>query len=251
MSDAAVNRLVIMTDHSGAVLTRAAVPWGSSGAALVRACRGRPEGKELACSGRTGPWKPVAVLGPYIPLPALRRRSSSEISFPSLAVLVESPQLHFLWSFLALLFVYLFPCQPLSLAVLVNRADDCQLQGLCGEPAAHVGVAGLVDSRIRCQRFFIPDAQKLLQALAQAVQKVFLLIIQMELYRQKHHMTCSLCPLPALSLAPCSCHHIPITGWAPNRGAPRLACGVEWQITWNVSCITLFPGWFLNPHWES
>lgn len=148
MSDAAVNRLVIMTDHSSTVLTRAAVPWGSSGAALVRACGGRPEGKELACIRRKGPWRSVAVLGPCIPLPSLQRRSSSEISFPSLAVLVESPQLHFLWSFLASLFVYLFPCQPLSLAVLVNRTDDCQLQGLCGEPATHVGAAGLLDSRI-------------------------------------------------------------------------------------------------------
>lgn len=126
--------------------------------------------------------------------------------------------------------VYLFvPRQPLSLALLVNRADDCQLQGLCGEPAAHVGAAGLIDSRIRCQRLFIPDPQKLLQA--QAVHKVFLLIIQMELYRQKHRMTCSLCPLLALSLGPCSCHHTPITGWAADQGAPRLACGVEWQIT--------------------
>lgn len=109
MSDAAVNRLVIMMDHSDTVLTRAAVPWGSSGAALVRACGRRPEGKEIACSGRTGPWKPVAVLGPCIPLPTLRRRSSSEISLRSLAVLIESPQLHFLWSFLALLFICLFP----------------------------------------------------------------------------------------------------------------------------------------------
>lgn len=38
------------------------------------------------------------------------------------------------------------------------------------------------------QRVF-PHAWKPLQALAQAVQKVLLLTIQMELYRQQHHMT--------------------------------------------------------------
>lgn len=45
------------------------------------------------------------------------------------------PSCGFLWSFPAST-VCLFLCQPLSLAVVVNRADDCQLRGLCGEPVA-------------------------------------------------------------------------------------------------------------------
>ena len=72
MSDAAVNWLVIMTDHSSTVLSRAAVPWGSSGAALVRACGGRPEGKELSCIRRTVPGDPLQFLAPVSPSPPSR-----------------------------------------------------------------------------------------------------------------------------------------------------------------------------------
>lgn len=37
-----------------------------------------------------------------------------------------------------------------------------------------------------------PQAKKLLQALAQAAQQILLLTIQMELYREKRHVTCSI-----------------------------------------------------------
>lgn len=70
--------------------------------------------------------------------------------------------------------VCLFPCHPLSLAVVVNRASDCQ-PGACAVNPLH--------EHSRIVRRALPAAQKQLWALAQVKQKVVLLAIRMELYR--------------------------------------------------------------------
>jgi hypothetical protein len=120
-------------------------------------------------------------------LPPTREGPGLRSLLPSLAVLVCSltvPSCSFLWTSLAST-VYLFPCQPLSLPMVVNRAADCQPRA-CAVNLLPVD-SGMYSNSDSC-------AQKRLWALAQAVQKVLLLTIQMELYRQEHHVTCSLHP---------------------------------------------------------
>lgn len=113
------------------------------------------------------------------------------------------PSCGFLWSFPAST-VCLFLCQPLSPAAVVNRADDCQLRGLCSEPVACEWQG---EETLESEAKGDPSlSRKLLQAPARPVQKDLPpLTVHMELYRQKRHMAHSLHPLPGLPSCLCCC----------------------------------------------
>lgn len=114
----------------GSALKRGEGPWGST----CQGVWGWPEGKAPARSQEDDSLEVCGGSWPRpIPCSSLWRRPSLGSSFLSLLSLLSLPAaLPLVFSGFALCLV---PCQPLSLAVVVNRACDCQLQGLCGEPA--------------------------------------------------------------------------------------------------------------------
>lgn len=106
------------------------------------------------------------VLPALHPVPSHPKGPYSGSLFPSLTALAEcSPAVASFGLSQLPLFVYLFRCQPLSLAVVVNRARDCQLWGLCSEPF-HMGDSSRRLS-ILTGRLVTLHAQKRLQAGAQ------------------------------------------------------------------------------------